>query len=79
MTDLDEYRRAGLHEDVDAVLSAAQRWRDDPSTNHVMAIREAIDALAGAYVDFNAAVEDFKGLPDEPAEITCVKGRVGRR
>ena len=67
--DLDQYLRAGLHEPADAVLSAATRWRDAPTTNHVLALREAIDALAGAYVDFNAAVEEFMGLPDVPAVI----------
>ncbi len=69
MTDLDEYRRCGLHEDVNAVLSAAQRWRDDPSTDSVLALREAIDALARAYVDFGNAVDEYKGLPDEPSVL----------
>ncbi len=66
---LDEYTRFGLQEQVGAILSAAQRWRDDPSTDHVIALRDAIDALARAYVAFGEAVEEFKGLPDEPAEI----------
>ncbi len=69
MIDLDTYLRAGLNEETTAVLSAATRWRDDPTTNHVMALREAIDALAGAYVDWTRAVDDFKALPDEPALI----------
>ncbi len=67
--DMDQYLRGGLDEQVNAVLSAATRWRDDPTTNHVMALREAIDALAGAYVAFGEAVDEFKALPDEPAVI----------
>ncbi len=69
MTDLDEYRRAGLHEDVDAVLAAAQHWRDDPTTEHVLALREAIDALARAYVRFGDTVDEYKESDGTPAEI----------
>ncbi len=75
--DLDEYLRCGLDEETNAVLSAAQRWRDDPNTDHVIALRDAIDALARAYVAFGEAVEEFKAGDGEPSEL--VHGRIVRK
>ena len=75
MIDLDEYRRAGLDEDVDAVLAAATRWRDDPTTNNVMALREAIDALAVEFVAFNEAVDEY-AQPDDRAPGELRGGKI---
>lgn len=69
MTDFDEYLRAGLHEETNAVLSAAQRWRADLSTTNVLALRDAIDALADAYVAWNSKVEEFMSEDGDGVEL----------
>ena len=78
--DLDQYLRAGLHEQVAAVIHTAQRWHESPSSiTRMDSMNAAIEALADAYVAFNDAVEEFKDGPDEPSEIPCVKDRKNRR
>lgn len=69
MIDLDEYLRADLHEPVTAVLAAARGWRSDPSTDHVLALRDAIDALARDYVTFMDAADKYMSEDGEAAEI----------
>lgn len=77
MMDLDQYLRCGLHEEVAAVLHAAKRWASaDASETKCERLRDAVDALADAYVAFGEAVEQFKAGPDEPSKLA--HGRIAK-
>jgi hypothetical protein len=63
---LDQYLRAGLHAEIDAVLHAAKRWRLNPSRSREQRLTETIDALAEAYTEWNEAVSTFTQPDDAP-------------
>lgn len=74
--DLDQYIRAGLETEVEAVLDTAKEWRGRPSDQTSLALKGATDRLAAAWVQWEQAVEEFKGGNGTPAKL-C--GKAGWR